>query len=147
MNDPTVNPDRSRPDDTFLMRLPVRISAIEEGRLSLLAYLAPLHLDVRLINRVEVVLEEMISNVVRHATAADSLLITAKPIDSNVLLTVEDNGAAFNPLEVPEPAPFDSLEDATLGGQGVPLIKRLSKSVSYRRTSTGNRISALVAST
>jgi anti-sigma regulatory factor (Ser/Thr protein kinase) len=49
-------------------------------------------------------------------------------------------------LAVPEPARLSTLDDAVLGGQGIPLIKRLSKSVSYARTGAFNRISALIVS-
>jgi serine/threonine-protein kinase RsbW len=139
-----VDPNRPHREDVFVLDLPVEISSLEEGRLALLSYLQPFDLDARLINRVEVVLEELVSNVVRHAKDAGNLTIEAERTGPAVLLAVEDNGAAFNPLNMPEPAPFSTLDDAMLGGQGIPLIKRLSKSVRYERRGTRNRIVVLV---
>lgn len=131
--------------DVFSISLPVQISAVEAGRLALMSFLEPFALDDRVINRIEVVLEELLSNVVRHAEGADTLLLEAECADRAIRLAVEDNGAAFNPLDAPEPAPFGDLEDATLGRLGIPLIKRLSQSVRYDRIGPLNRISAVIA--
>lgn len=125
----------------FLLTLSVEISAVEEGRQALLTYLAPFSLDERIVNRVEVVLEELVSNVVRHSRIADKITIAAKCADGGLRLTLEDNGEAFNPLEQSEPASFTSLDEAQIGGQGILLIKRLSKSVTYQRAVSHNRIS------
>lgn len=129
----------------FSLRLPVSLSALEEGRLALLSYLQPFGFDPQLINRIEVVLEELVSNVVRHAAGADCLILEAESTAGGVWLAVEDNGPAFNPLDLPEQARFATLEDAVLGGQGIPLIKRLPTSVRYDRTGAHNRISAVFA--
>jgi len=128
----------------FALTLPVAVSAIEDARLALLAYLQPFGLDERVLNRVEVVLEEIVSNIVRHAQGARSISIDAECADGAIRLRVQDDGAPFNPLEVSEPAPFTSLEDVELGGQGIPLIKRLSKSVGYDRIGPANRISVAI---
>ena len=134
-------------EDVFTVELPVEIAAIEKARLALLAYLAPFALNDRLINHVEVVLEEILSNVVRHSRDAKAMTVAARCSDGTVSLTVEDDGAAFDPLGVTEPHRPAGLGDAVLGGQGIPLIKRLSVSVSYDRIETLNRISALLVPT
>jgi serine/threonine-protein kinase RsbW len=135
------------PDDggVFLLSLPVDIASVEQGRLALRAYLRRFALDDRVINRLEVVLEELISNVVCHAKGANSLSVEAEHVDRGVRLTIEDDGPAFNPFEAPEPASFGSLEDAPLGGQGIPLIMRLSKSVRYDRIAGLNRVCVGIA--
>lgn len=121
------------------------MSAVEDGRAALLSYLADFGLDAMVTNRIEVILEELVSNVVRHGKDADSLSIEAECCDGAVRLAIEDNGTAFNPLDVVEPAPFDTVEQAPLGRQGIPLIRRLTRSVRYDRTASCNRISAVIA--
>ena len=128
----------------LVLRLPKELSAVEEGRLALLEYLQSLALDDRVINRVEVILEELVTNVVRHADEATHVRLSANPCDEGVRLCVEDDGAAFNPLQVDEIGPFDKLEDARLGGLGIPLVKRLSRSVEYDRIGSSNRICAVI---
>ena len=64
--------------DGFLRNLPVDLASIEEARQGLAAYLLPFQLGERVMNRIEVVLEELVSNVVRHASAVDELSIAAE---------------------------------------------------------------------
>lgn len=111
----------------------------------MLDYLRPLSLDEKVINRVEVVLEELLSNVARHADEATYLQVTTHFRDDELTLWIEDDGAAFNPLAAKDPAPFDKLEDAKLGGLGIPLIKRLSRLVEYDRVGGANRMHVVIA--
>jgi len=119
--------------------------SIEAGRLALLSYLEPFGLDDRTISRIEVILEELVSNIVRHAADADTIGLEACCSDCTLQLVILDNGKAFNPLEAKEPERYTSLESATLGGQGIPLIKKLSQSVAYERVDGENRVCAVIA--
>jgi serine/threonine-protein kinase RsbW len=129
----------------FSIDLPKATSAVETGRLALLEYLAPLSLDDRVINRLEVVLEELVSNVVRHADLATWIRLSAHAGEDGISICVEDDGAEFNPLVAQENSPFDKLEDAALGGLGIPLIKRLTRSVGYEREDGLNRLRVVLA--
>lgn len=120
-------------------------SAIEDGRVALLGYLEPFRLDDRTINRLEVVLEELLSNVVRHNAGASKLTVAAEYRDGAVNLAIEDDGPAFDPFEMTAPAKFTTLEEAKLGGLGIPLIRRMTESVRYDRVGACNRISAVIA--
>jgi anti-sigma regulatory factor (Ser/Thr protein kinase) len=113
-----------------------RMSAVEDGRLPLLRYFEPQGLSARVVNRLEVIFEEMISNIVRHGFEAhsdQSIVVMAKYAPGAIELSFEDDGAPFDPLEIAEPEPFSSLETARLGGLGVPLVRRLVSSVRYER--------------
>lgn len=131
--------------DGFLRNLPVDLASIEEARQGLAAYLLPFQLGERVMNRIEVVLEELVSNVVRHASAVDELSIAAECLDDGVHLTIADNGTAFDPLGAAAPTPFSTLEEAELGGLGILLVKRLTRSLDYERIGGVNRIRAVVA--
>jgi serine/threonine-protein kinase RsbW len=114
------------------VELETSMSAVETGRRATLDYLAPLALDERVINRIEVILEELVGNLVRHG-AVDSISVDILARPQEIELVVEDNGPEFNPLELTTPARFTTLEEAALGGLGIPLIRRLSRSVRYER--------------
>jgi serine/threonine-protein kinase RsbW len=131
--------------NAFVMTLPVELSSVDLGRLALLAYIEPLDLAPRVVNRLEVVLEELVTNIVRHSLGAATISIEAEPVDDTVRLTVGDDGAAFNPLEAPMPEPVSSLQNAVLGGQGILLIRRMSKVVRYDRIDGANRMSVVIA--
>ncbi len=132
-------------DEGISLKLARTPASIEEGRLAVLAYLAPFAIKDAVINRLEVVLEELTSNVVRHAQAATYVALSASLVEGGVRIGVEDDGAAFNPLTAQENPRFQSVEDASLGGLGIPLVKRLTRSLDYARLGNVNRIVAVIA--
>jgi serine/threonine-protein kinase RsbW len=136
---------RNGAQGAFSLELPVGLSAVEDCRIALLAYLRPFDIDQQALNRLEVVLEELLSNVARHSDGVDLLTIEADFADGAIWLAIEDNGAAFNPLDAPDPPPFTTLEEAKIGGQGVPLIRRLSNDATYERVGKNNRLTASIA--
>lgn len=112
--------------------LPATLAAVETGRLAILDYLAPLAIEDRVINRIEVIFEELVGNLVRHG-AVDSITIGVLARPDEIELIFEDGGPEFNPLELTTPSRFTTLEDAEIGGLGIPLVRRLSRSVRYQR--------------
>ncbi len=113
------------------------LSAIETGRLAVLDYLAPFDVDARVLGRLEVILEEIVSNVVRHGQDVTAMTLKADYRDGAISLALEDDGAAFDPVQAPAPAPFTTLADAKLGGLGIDLVRKLSRDVAYERTGSG----------
>lgn len=110
------------------------IDAIEAGRRELALFSAHHHLAPRIVNRLEVIFEEVISNIVRHgfAPGADAAIhVHATAAPDAITLRFEDDGTPFNPLEVAPPAPLRSLAEARLGGLGIPLLRRYTTSMAY----------------
>lgn len=142
-----MNPDRSETaeEPTLVLNLANQPAAIEETRLAVVAFLEPLGVVDRTMNRVEVVLEELISNVIRHGHDVNSIMVAAGYHSGSIDLVVEDDGAAFDPLAKPDPDPFTSLAEAPLGGLGIALVRRLTCVSRYDRVGTGpearNRVS------
>lgn len=137
-------PGRKDAPERFLLKLPSTISAVEDSRAAFLDYLEPFGISEQAAYGIEVIIEELVSNVARHSAQARTIIIEARCTDRMIHLTVEDDGEAFDPLAAPEHAGFTTLDDARLGGLGIPLIKRLSRSVEYRRAGNRNRISAVI---
>ncbi len=123
-------------------------AAIQQSRLAVIRFLEPLGVLARTMNRVEVVLEELISNLVRHGKDVNVVTVAAGYRAGMVDLIVEDDGAAFDPFAYPEPEPFTNLPEAPLGGLGIPLVRRLTSSARYDRVGSGsaarNRVSVRI---
>jgi len=127
-------------DGDLRLTLNNTIAAIEDGRVRIAAYLEPLGLDALILNRVEVVFEEVISNIVRHgfAKGADhTILVRVARRQDSLDFTFEDDGTPFNPLEAPKPEPLRSIETAQLGGLGISLVRKMSASVRYEPIARG----------
>jgi serine/threonine-protein kinase RsbW len=110
------------------------MSAVEDGRHQILRYLEPWGVGSAARNRLEVVFEELVSNTIRHGfePRSDQIILVSVAVRPGVIeIAFEDDGLPFNPLESPEPEPFSSLEEARLGGLGIPLILKLSTNVRY----------------
>jgi serine/threonine-protein kinase RsbW len=53
-------------------------------------------------------------------------------------ITVEDDGVPFNPIARAEPRMPATIEDCTIGGLGIYLIKNLMDDVCYQRNQDKN---------
>jgi len=112
------------------------LKAIEDGRRRVVDFLAGQALGDVVRNRLEVVFEELVSNTIRHGFARDSdqsIHVRVEPRPGLVEFTFEDDGIPFNPLEAKPPQPLTSIETATIGGMGIPLVARFSSQLSYER--------------
>ena len=123
------------------------IAAVEAGRQELLRFVAPLALSDRVINRLEVVFEELVSNIVRHGFAPGSdqsiaVRVVARP--GAIQLTFEDDGAPFDPLAAPPAERLTSLETARLGGLGLPLVRKMAAELAYEPIASGNRLTVSI---
>ena len=110
------------------------LAAVEDGRQELLRYLEPL--DPRVRNRLEVLFEELVVNIVRHGFARgsdQSIHILVEKRAAEIRLTLEDDGAPFNPLEAEAPEPFHDIESARVGGLGIPLATKMASVMRYER--------------
>ncbi len=131
------------------------LDAIEDGRRALLDFLRPHALHERVVNRLEVIFEEVVSNTVRHGFepgSEQSIQVKAEACGERLELVFEDDGTPFDPLRAKAPEPFQSLETARLGGLGIPLVTRLSTALRYERpaaTAAGfaptNRLSVTIS--
>ena len=113
-----------------------RIAAIEDGRCRLVEFLADRALGDVAHHRLEVVFEELVSNIIRHGFTMHSdqtihVRVESKP--GLVEFTFEDDGWPFNPLEAKPSEPLTSIETARVGGLGIPLVAKLSATMRYER--------------
>jgi anti-sigma regulatory factor (Ser/Thr protein kinase) len=112
------------------------IAAVEEGQSEISAFLAGHVHDAKVLHRIGVLYEELVSNIIRHGFVRDSrqsihVSVAHKP--GIVEMIFEDDGVPFNPLEAPPPEPFSSLENARIGGLGISLVVKLASDLSYER--------------
>ena len=86
--------------------------------------------------RFDLAANEAVTNTISYGYAAGVRgeialrLITA---NGNAVLEIEDDGVAFNPLQVPQPARPESLETSPIGGLGVQLIRSSMAQCDYQR--------------
>jgi anti-sigma regulatory factor (Ser/Thr protein kinase) len=123
------------------------LAAIEGGSGCMLDFLGRSALDERTQNRLQVVFEELVANIIRHGFFEHSRQSIHVKIDhgpGTIKFTFEDDGTPFNPLEAPAPCPSTSIESAKIGGLGISLVTKYSSQLHYERppqTLVGNGFS------
>jgi anti-sigma regulatory factor (Ser/Thr protein kinase) len=88
-----------------------------------------------------VVLDEVISNVLKYAYADDAaheIHITLSATDKAVQIAIEDDGRAYDPLAIAAPDLTLPLAERPLGGLGLHFVRHLIDDVTYKRESDRN---------
>jgi anti-sigma regulatory factor (Ser/Thr protein kinase) len=91
-------------------------------------------LPANVVNAINVVLDEAVSNAINHgydAGVRGEIAVRLRRGADRVEVEVEDDGRPFDPLQVPPPDLTLPLERRPIGGLGVHLIKNLMDEVSY----------------
>ncbi len=94
-------------------------------------------------------LEEAVANVVMHGTAAPGspaavVALAVHGAPDHLHVTIEDDCAAFDPLQQPAPDRERSL-DAAPGGWGIHLMRQFASSITYQRIDGVNRLDLRIA--
>ena len=92
---------------------------------------------------VNVVLEELLSNVIFYGYQDhdDHLIyVTFDYSGTELSVLIEDDGVPFNPLEQEVVDMSTSLEDTDIGGLGIHFVKSLTKSAVYSREEETNKL-------
>jgi anti-sigma regulatory factor (Ser/Thr protein kinase) len=136
------------PAGTLDLALTADRQALEPARQAVLHFLQPWALDARAVFNVELVLEETLLNASLHAfdgpgPHALALRVQVQPTD--VLLCFEDAGRAFDPLQAAAPRAPASIAEAPVGGLGLMLVRKVARSVEYRRLGGRNQLAITVA--
>ena len=139
--------------DLGLVTLPTGYVAAprsDQGLRQLLRDLADLldRLDVPMKGRfrVELVVEEIATNLVKYGVLTSSLTdevrvdLTLK--EGQVSLAILDTTEPFSPLDVADPAKSDRLEDVIPGGLGLSLVRQSCDALSYDSAEGKNTLHA-----
>ena len=109
---------------TVRLHLPREADSVPAVRRLLRSALAVISVDRRTGDDLEIAITEACTNVVRHATGADTFEVSLDVADDRCSIDVRDNGDGFDPAAV-DAAPSASSEH----GRGLLLIKALSENV------------------
>ncbi|HEX5133406.1 MAG TPA: ATP-binding protein [Candidatus Krumholzibacteria bacterium] len=102
----------------------------------------------RHINRVRLVVEELVVNIITHAFAEGSphtIALTLRSDPRHVMVETEDDGKPFDPRGAAPPPLGRPIEEQGNGGYGIYIVKRMTQSLDYERVDGKNRTRAVVA--
>lgn len=99
------------------------------------------NLPPSLTNSVNLALDELITNTISYGyadKAEHEIKLYLKVDDNMFIASLEDDGKPFNPLERPEVDTSLSLEEKSIGGLGIHLVKKLMDEVDYKYINNKN---------
>lgn len=130
--------------DTLRLVLRGGTSALREAQLAAADFLRGCGAGPRTAARAELLLEELALNTLRHgfkAGGTPELVVTAWHDGARCGLDLEDRGVPFDPTKAAQPSKPGRLQEAPIGGLGVPLVQRIAAELAYERTADGlNRL-------
>lgn len=94
-------------------------------------------------NQINLVLEELYANTVNYGFVSISngkVIINLLALNNQLEIRYQDNGVAFNPLEMADPDLTMSLDDRPIGGLGVFFVKAMTDNVTYSREGDWNQL-------
>ena len=97
-------------------------------------------LTPKVVYNLNLAIEEIVTNIISHGYTDDRehiIRVNLNVQPGEVRIEVEDDGQPFNPLEAPEVDITKPLEETTIGGLGIHLVRKVMDGLEYERQ--GNR--------
>jgi serine/threonine-protein kinase RsbW len=102
-----------------------------------------LNLSKTQLNGMQVALEEVVMNVAMHGVAqlgCGEVTVRFGRAPDAVVLVVEDDGQAFDPVAAAPRKRPESLREAEVGGLGLTLLRHYCRDIHYERAGDRNRL-------
>jgi sigma-B regulation protein RsbU (phosphoserine phosphatase) len=136
LNPPGITTRRDADGAHWIIVPEVSSAGIRQAQHWLHGILAARAIDPGRIGDVELIAEELLTNVVRAAEAHEAdvqVSIACSLTPGEIVLVVRDDAAAFDPLARESPNLDADISDREIGGLGILLVKRLADSCRYSR--------------
>jgi serine/threonine-protein kinase RsbW len=129
--------------------IPARLARMRDLRAFLEVFCADSHIGGDTCLRLNLILEELFTNTVRHGHGGDCdapVWVSLARRSGQVRVTYEDTAPPFNPYaRLPAQSPDTTLEMRKLGGLGVLLTRGMAASRDYAYVFGRNRIRLALA--
>ena len=124
---------------SFVRTFPARREAMADALAFLDETLEGNGCPLALQTKLDVICDEICSNIVKHAHASVfELTVAFTPEPNGVRLVFADDGVAYDPLAHVDPDTTLSAEERPIGGLGILMVKRMADAVAYERRQDRN---------
>ena len=123
------------------IKLSNRLSDLEQFEQILTEFGRRQGLAPNVMHDLHLAVEEILTNIISYAyrdNREHEIRVRLSAQAKEVRAEVEDDGEPFNPLEAPEPDTAKPLEERTIGGLGIHLVRKLTDGLEYKRQGDRN---------
>ena len=113
-----------------------RLDELERVAAAVAEFAAQQQLSKRVSFDVSLALDEILTNVIRYAYdgRADREIVVHIACDgANIVIETQDDGRAFNPLDIAKPDVLSPLAERAVGGLGMHLVRSVMDDIEYAR--------------
>ena len=125
------------------------LAGLKQGLGALGAWLESHGIGTKTVDSAHLVFEEVVNNISRYGFEdgrEHAIEVIGRVDDSELTLTFDDTGRPFDPRTQSASKQADSLEEATIGGRGIILVRAAARRLDYERTPSGhNRFTVTLA--
>ena len=125
------------------------LAGLKQGLSALGAWLESHRIGTKTVDNAHLVFEEIVNNISRYGFEdgrEHAIEVIGRVNDSELTLTFDDTGRPFDPRTQSAAKVADSLEEATIGGRGIILVRAAARRLDYERTASGhNRLTVTLA--
>ena len=124
------------------IKIPADKSELAQGIDPVIGFMKEQGADHKLCYKIELALEEMLTNVASYAyeTGAGQIYIRYELLESPraIQITIIDDGVPFDPLQSEDPDMTASIEERQIGGLGIFIAKKTMDEMKYDRRNNQN---------
>jgi sigma-B regulation protein RsbU (phosphoserine phosphatase) len=140
-NPPHITVQKDENGVRWTMKPDVSYASIRPTQQMLRAILAARDVDAEQIGEMELIAEEILTNIIRVTIASARSIrmsVECTLMPAQIVLTVRDDGAEFNPFGRSDPNLSADIADRNIGGLGIPIIRHLADGCSHSRVDEWN---------
>ncbi|ONG47422.1 hypothetical protein BKE38_23645 [Pseudoroseomonas deserti] len=126
------------------LRLRPEAEAVPELLDRLEAFAEEAELSPGVAHRLALVAEELVANVAMHGVGASFVEVALRQAEGALLLDIVDDGPEFDPLAEAAPDTEAGIEEREIGGLGIHFVRKMVRSLDYRRQDGCNRLAAVL---
>ncbi len=94
----------------------------------------------------QLAVDEACTNIIEHGYGGEdqgNIEAVCDEQDGELTILLKDTGKPFDPTVVPEPGPYQSIDDATVGGHGLYFMRRVMDTVEFDCRESGNTLTMI----
>lgn len=122
-------------------KLKTELAELETLRQELGRYGQAANLPPKKLFEINLVLDELFTNIISHGCLEppeDRVSISLSYKGDQMQIEVRDGGIPFNPLDAKPPDLECALEERSVGGLGIHLVKKMVDAMEYQRSGNKN---------
>jgi anti-sigma regulatory factor (Ser/Thr protein kinase) len=99
------------------------------------------NLPVKVINAIDLALDELLNNIISYGYEDHNeheISIELKLSKNQIVLSIIDDGKEFNPLDIHSADTKSSLQERSIGGLGIHLVKNVIDEIDYKYENNKN---------